>query len=174
MDSSSDDMDSSSDDMDSSSDDMDSSSDDVDTVDTVDTSTETMDTETTDTSGDPPGPKPGDPCESPFGFYCSGGPTPQDAGVPLFCNDQMELESTDAYPGTCVDICVDTNLGTPVDACAGISDAVCACQALAAPDCDGETLGCFGTELRLCFEGKVVVSDCPNVCGMSEGWFTCE
>ncbi|MFV8750019.1 hypothetical protein ACNOYE_05685 [Nannocystaceae bacterium ST9] len=167
--SSSDTLDTSSDDVDtSSSDTMDSSS-----SDTLDTSTDTTDTsETTDTSGDPPGPKPGDDCEVLFGFYCSGAPEPEDAGIPLLCNDQMQLESTDLFPSVCGDICL--GVGAPVDACGGIGDAACACQPIAAPDCVGEQLGCFGNELHLCFQGKVVISGCTNGCGMTpEGWFTC-
>jgi hypothetical protein len=157
------------------SDDVDTSSDDVDTSDTTDTSSDEEDTtETTDTSDDPPGPKPGDDCASLFGFYCSGGPTPEDVGIPLQCNEQMQLESTSVFSQSCVNVCLELGFGTPVDGCSNIGDAACVCQALAAPDCGGEQLGCFGTELRLCFEGKVVVSGCLESCGTTpEGWYTC-
>ena len=100
---------------------------------------------------------------------------PTDAGIDLICNDQMKLESTNAYAGTCTDVCVDLNIGLPVDGCSNIGDATCLCQAIAAPDCVGEDLGCFGNELHLCYQGKLAISGCPNACGMTpEGWFTCE
>jgi hypothetical protein len=174
-DTSSDDVDTSSDDVDTSSDDVDTSSDDVDTMDTLDTSSDTMDTETTDTSGGPPGPEVGDACVDPFTFYCTGGPTPEDAGIPLLCNAQMMLEATDGFAGACIDGCIDGG-AVPVNGCGDIGVfAKCMCQSIAAPNCGGEALGCVAPdELHLCFEGKVVKGTCVNCTDGPEGWYLCD
>lgn len=140
--------------------------------------TDTTDTTDTTTGGDPPGPQPGDACGTPASFTCTGGPTPTDAGIPLLCPalPPLELESTNAFAGSCTGACID-NQATPVNACGNIGmPAACLCESPGAPDCDTEELGCItSTELHLCFEGKVVVASCPDGCGMTpEGWFTCD
>lgn len=172
--------DSSSTDADSSSTDADSSSTteaDTSTSDPTDT-TDATDTTDTTTGGDPPGPMPGDACETPASFTCSGGPTPTDAGIPLFCPalPPLELESTNNFASSCIGSCLD-DAATPVDACGNIGmPATCMCRSQNAPDCDGAQLGCVTpTELHLCFDGQVVIGSCPDGCGMTpEGWFTCD
>jgi hypothetical protein len=172
--------------MDSSSTDADSSTTDPSDSSTTDPSdsstTDPSDTDTTDTTsttgGDPPGPQPGDDCGTPASFTCSGGPTPTDAGQPLLCPalPPLELESTNAFAGSCVGACLD-NQATPVNACGNIGmPAACLCESPDAPDCGAAELGCVtATELHLCFEGKVVVASCIDGCGMTpEGWFTCD
>mgnify|MGYP000863651563 CR=1 FL=1 len=141
--------------------------------DTMDTTTDTS-TDTTDT-GDPPGPMVGDACSVGFAFSCVGGPTPEDAGTPLICDDaSMMLETTALFPVACGGSCID-NLATPVDACRSIGDdAKCMCLSPDAPDCAGAMLGCVDPDqLHLCFEGKVVVGGCPSCATTPEGWFTC-
>jgi hypothetical protein len=153
----------------------DTTSEDTTSDDTTSDDTTSADTTTTEDTDGPPGPMAGDPCNIGFSFYCMGGPTPEDAGTPLFCDgDLLLLESTDLFDVACERVC--SGQGTmSVDACGGIGVAAkCLCLAPDAPDCQGAQLGCVGNELQLCHQGKVVVADCPN-CGTSpEGWFVCE
>jgi hypothetical protein len=114
----------------------------------------------------------GDACEMPFTFVCS----PQldaEAGTPLLCNAMNMLAATNAFDNACAGLCpVGSN--NPVDACAGFgTPANCLCQPNVAEDCDGAQLGCFnGNQIKLCFNGSVVIGECNN-CAEMDGYYVC-
>ncbi len=131
-----------------------------------------------ETSGDGDGdgdpidlPMAGEACQYDFQFYCIpelGG----EAGTPLLCQNNV-LANSMQFDNVC-DCPEEGTNNIPVDACGGFNfPAKCLCTSQPVEACNGADLGCFnGDHIKLCFNGNVVIGECPN-CGMMGGYYTC-